>query len=237
MDKRFVTGFSCVVMVIGNTNFSNGDPMTMKKTLLVSLLAFSLAFSAQSASAFKFDDLLSKLGSDNAQTQQSDPRTEKGAQINNETKIVIGFSPEGSAQKAIINTIRLAKTELRLAAYSFTSPEIVKELVAAKKRGVDVKIVVDEKGNKSKHSLSAMNTVQLAKIPIRTNGRYAIMHDKFIVVDRKTVETGSFNYSASANSRNSENAIVLYNLPEVAEVYLEHWERRWSDGTVPVMNY
>ncbi|MEY0016475.1 phospholipase D family protein [Providencia rettgeri] len=211
--------------------------MDLKKKLLVSSLAFTLSLSAQNAFAFKFDDLLNGLGSSQEQSEQIPPRAQKGAQINHQTQIVIGFSPEGSAQKAIINAIRSAKSELRLAAYSFTSRDIVKELVAAKKRGIDVKIVVDEKGNKSKHSISAMNTVRLAKIPIRTNGRYAIMHDKFIVVDRQTVETGSFNYSDSANKRNSENAIVLYNLPEVAEVYLEHWECRWAGGTEPEMSY
>lgn len=224
-------------MVHENTNYLNGDLMELKKRLLVSALALSLVLPTQSALAFKFDDLLNSLGSSKDQSQEVTTRPEKGVLINNQAQIIIGFSPEGSAQKAIINAIRSAKTELRLAAYSFTSRDIVKELVAAKKRGVDVKIVVDEKGNKSKHSISAMNTVQLAKIPIRTNGRYAIMHDKFIVVDRKTVETGSFNYSDSANKRNSENAIVLYNMPELAEVYLEHWERRWAGGTEPVMSY
>lgn len=224
-------------MNLENTNYSNGDLMKLKKRLLVSSLALSLALSAPNALAFKIDELLSGLGGAQEQSQKATPPENKGAQINNQTQIVIGFSPEGSAQKAIINAIRSAKTELRLAAYSFTSRDIVKELVAAKKRGVDVKIVVDEKGNKSKHSISAMNTVRLANIPIRTNGRYAIMHDKFIVVDRRTVETGSFNYSDSANKRNSENALVLYNLPEVAEVYLEHWERRWAGGTEPEMRY
>lgn len=212
--------------------------MNIKKMLLVSSLAFSIALSVQSAQAFKFDDLLSSLGNnEGVQSQRSTQPTEMSTKLTNETKIIIGFSPEGSAQKAIIDVIRSARSELRLAAYSFTSPVVVKELVAAKKRGVDVKIVVDEKGNKSKKSISAMNTIQLAKIPIRTNGRFSIFHDKFIIVDKRTVETGSFNYSDSANFRNSENVIAMYNMPEVAEVYLEHWERRWDGGNAPQMSY
>lgn len=55
-----------------------------------------------------------------------------------ESRIAIGFSPEGSAQKAILDLINSAKKEIRLAAYSFTSPEVVKALIQAKHRGVDV---------------------------------------------------------------------------------------------------
>ncbi|MEY0079470.1 phospholipase D-like domain-containing protein [Providencia rettgeri] len=137
--------------------------MDLKKKLLVSSLAFTLSLSAQNAFAFKFDDLLNGLGSSQEQSEQIPPRAQKGAQINHQTQIVIGFSPEGSAQKAIINAIRSAKSELRLAAYSFTSRDIVKELVAAKKRGIDVKIVVDEKGNKSKHCCALINVDTLIK--------------------------------------------------------------------------
>lgn len=42
-------------------------------------------------------------------------------------------------------------------AYSFTAPDIMKALVAAKKRGVDVKIVIDERGNTGRASIAAMN--------------------------------------------------------------------------------
>jgi phosphatidylserine/phosphatidylglycerophosphate/cardiolipin synthase-like enzyme len=68
-------------------------------------------------------------------------------------------------------------------------------LVRAKQRGVDVKIVLDEKGNRSKASQAAMNVVVNAGIPLRTNGHYA-MHDKVIIVDNHTVESGSFNMTA-----------------------------------------
>lgn len=148
-----------------------------------------------------------------------------------DVRIAIGFSPEGSAQTAIIEMIDSSKSQIRLAAYSFTSPAIVKALIRAKKRGIDVRIVVDEKGNKSKSSVAAMNLITNTGIPLRTISKYAIHHDKYIVSDSKNVETGSFNYSSSANDRNSENAIVLYNMPQVASQYLAHWESRWSNAT------
>jgi len=43
--------------------------------------------------------------------------------------------------------------------YSFTSPGEVSALVRAKHRGVNVKIVLDEKGSQGKTSQAAMNIV------------------------------------------------------------------------------
>ncbi|WP_371879209.1 phospholipase D family protein [Klebsiella aerogenes] len=145
--------------------------------------------------------------------------------------VQVGFSPEGSALQLVLKTIESAQQEIRLMGYSFTSPEVVSALVRAKRRGVDVKIVLDEKGNRSKASQAAMNVVVNAGIPLRTNGRYAIMHDKVIIVDNHTVEAGSFNYARSAASRNSENVLVINEMPEVAQTYLQHWQSRWDGGT------
>ncbi len=107
----------------------------------------------------------------------------------------------------------------------------MKALVAAKKRGVDIKIVLDEKGNRNKASHSAMNIVVNAGIPLRTNGRYAIMHDKVMVVDNQTTEVGRFNWTRSAALRNSENVLVIRDMPELAQTYLQHWQLRWNGGS------
>jgi phosphatidylserine/phosphatidylglycerophosphate/cardiolipin synthase-like enzyme len=51
-----------------------------------------------------------------------------------------------------------------------------------------------------------------------------------MVIDRTTVETGSFNYTGSANKRNAENALVLRGVPDLAEAYLKEWRRLWDEG-------
>lgn len=142
-----------------------------------------------------------------------------------------GFSPEGSAQQLVLRTLDDAHESIRLMGYSFTSPEVVKSLVAAKRRGVDVRVVVDEKGNRNKASQAAMNVVVNAGIPLRTNGQYKIMHDKVIITDGQNVELGSFNYSRSAAESNSENALVVREVPALAQTYLAHWQSRWEGGT------
>ncbi|HGE3711787.1 TPA: phospholipase D-like domain-containing protein, partial [Escherichia coli] len=51
------------------------------------------------------------------------------------------------------------------------------------------------------------------------------------IVDGNTVETGSYNFSRAAARKNSENVVVLKNMPDVAAQYLEHWQDRWNKGT------
>jgi phosphatidylserine/phosphatidylglycerophosphate/cardiolipin synthase-like enzyme len=142
-----------------------------------------------------------------------------------------GFSPEGSALQLVLNTLGSAHQSIRLMGYSFTSPEVVKALMAAKQRGVDVKVVLDAKGNSGKASVAAMNLLVNGGIPVRTVSQFKIMHDKVIVTDGQNVEVGSFNYSRAAATSNSENALVLTGVPDIAQTYLDHWQSRWDLGT------
>lgn len=147
------------------------------------------------------------------------------------------FSPEAGSQALVVKVINSSEKSIRLAAYSFTSPTVVRALLNAKKRGVDVQVVVDEKGNKSKSSIAALNLIVNAGIPARTISRYAIHHDKYIVSDDKHVQTGSFNYSKSAAEKNSENVIVIWNNPDVAASYLRHWQSRFNQGAPAKSTY
>lgn len=144
--------------------------------------------------------------------------------------INVGFSPEGSAQQLVLRTLDDSRESIRLMGYSFTSPEVVKSLIAAKRRGVDVRVVVDDRGNRSRASQAAMNVLVNAGIPLRTNGQYKIMHDKVIITDGQNVELGSFNYTRSAAESNSENALVVREMPALAQTYLAHWQSRWDGG-------
>ncbi|WP_368734934.1 phospholipase D family protein [Pantoea sp. GbtcB22] len=143
----------------------------------------------------------------------------------------VGFSPEGSAETLVLGVIDHAQTEIRLAGYSFTSPEIASALIRARTRRVDVRIVLDNRANQNRNSRAAINLLAARGIPVRLNGKYGALHDKFIVADSRTVETGSYNYSRAAARRNSENALIIENMPELASRYLQHWQSRWDEGT------
>jgi phosphatidylserine/phosphatidylglycerophosphate/cardiolipin synthase-like enzyme len=145
-------------------------------------------------------------------------------------EIESGFSPDGGAERLILKVINTSQKSIRLAAYSFTSPKVVRALTDARKRGVDVRVVVDDKGTSTKSGSAALNLLANAGIPVRTNGKYAIHHDKYIVSDGLHVQTGSFNYSQAAASSNSENVIVIWHNAALAASYLRHWQGRFDEG-------
>jgi len=146
--------------------------------------------------------------------------------------IEVGFSPEGSARALVLKVIGEASRSVQVLAYAFQAPDITEALVAAKKRGVEVRVVVDKERNTGKASKAAMDFVARNGVALRTNERFHLHHDKTIIVDGSTVQTGSFNYAPSAETKNSENVVVIREMPEVAAKFLSHWQSRW-DGGVP----
>ncbi len=115
------------------------------------------------------------------------------------------FSPKGGATAAIVNRINLAEKEILVQAYNYASADIADALIAAGRRGVEVTMVIDGKqptanGNKLQYSKDNGLSIILDK-------KHAIQHNKVIIIDKKWVHTGSFNFSANAENRNAENSI------------------------------
>ncbi|MCL2473429.1 MAG: phospholipase D family protein [Alphaproteobacteria bacterium] len=139
----------------------------------------------------------------------------------------IAFSPKQGAQELTIKVVNSSKESIKIAAYSFTSRPLAESIIAANKRGVQVQVVVD-KSQVKKNSKSIVDQLLEEKIPIRVDYKHAIQHNKYIIADGKTVQTGSFNYSAAAQNRNAENVIVLWNIPKIAKIYDANWENLWN---------
>jgi phosphatidylserine/phosphatidylglycerophosphate/cardiolipin synthase-like enzyme len=108
----------------------------------------------------------------------------------------VAFSPDRGATELVVKTIAEAKQTIRVAAYSFTSKPIAEALLDAHKHGIDVEVVVDKSNEKDRYTAATFLSNQ--GVPVRVDYQYAIMHDKFVVVDGVTVEEGSFNYTAAA---------------------------------------
>lgn len=89
-----------------------------------------------------------------------------------------GYNPKGAAAALVLRTIESAHKSIRWAAYSFTSPDVVRSLISARRRGVDVSVVVDERGNHGAASIAALNLLANASIPVHTVSSYPIHHDK-----------------------------------------------------------
>jgi phosphatidylserine/phosphatidylglycerophosphate/cardiolipin synthase-like enzyme len=148
--------------------------------------------------------------------------------------IEVAFSPNEGGEALVVKVIDSAKSELRVLSYSFTSAPVTAALLRARKRGVEVRLVADQKNNVSEdHSgkaRAALSALATAGADVRTISIYPIHHDKVIVADRQTVELGSFNYSDAAARRNSENVLVNWGNAKLAEVYLQHFERNYRQA-------
>lgn len=147
----------------------------------------------------------------------------------------LGFSPKGGAEEIVLDGIRTAEKSIKVAAYSFTSKTIATALLDAHKRGVLVQVVADARSNSGKYT--AVTFLANQGVPVRTNANYAILHHKFIVFDGRHVETGSFNFSAAASTKNAENVLLLSNVPDLAAQYEEEWQRLWDEGTAVKPRY
>ena len=136
------------------------------------------------------------------------------------------FSPHQGATELVIKPINEAKKSIRVAAYSFTSKPIADALVAAHDNGVDVEVVLD----KSQHKGHMMKYIKDHGIPTRINYKYSIMHNKFMVIDEKTLELGSFNYTAAAEKRNAENVLVIQGSTKIVQDYNSQWNKLWLES-------
>jgi len=149
-------------------------------------------------------------------------------------ELEVAFSPNEGSEALVIKVINAAHREIHMLAYSFTSAPVAQALVQARHRGVGVHLVADEKSNVSEdHSgkaRAALSALANAGADVRTIRAYPIHHDKVVIVDRETVELGSFNYSAAAAHANSENVLVHWHNPKLASVYLAHFQRNYAQA-------
>ncbi|MBK4735976.1 phospholipase D family nuclease [Noviherbaspirillum pedocola] len=213
--------------------------------IIVSIL-FALLAPISHAQAFSLEGLMNQALAQGARTlNKTVSLREQGAMAVNapsDQQIEIAFSPNAGAQALVIKAIRSAKSSIRLAGYSFTSKPVLTALIDAKKRGVDVKLVLDYKNNFAEcgrrcAGMHAVAAAVNAGIDTRVISRYPIFHHKFVVIDNRHVQTGSFNYSAAAEKSNAENVIVIWNNPAVAKTYTQQWDRHWAEAQSAPMSY
>lgn len=150
------------------------------------------------------------------------------------SETVVGFSPGGTAQTVIINAIGDAKKTIDVAAYSFTSKYVSEALLSAKKRGVEIRVIADMESNKN---YTAVNFISKKGIPVRLISKYKSMHNKFLIIDNQSIQTGSYNYSTAANKSNAENVIYIKNDENIASKYTIEFNRLWNESAQLVLNY
>jgi phosphatidylserine/phosphatidylglycerophosphate/cardiolipin synthase-like enzyme len=91
---------------------------------------------------------------------------------------------------AVVAAIGDATSEILVQAYSFSSASILRALAEGKQRGIDVRIILDRSNDTRRHTGATILAHE--GIPILIDDAVTIAHNKVVIVDRKTVITGSF---------------------------------------------
>lgn len=132
--------------------------------------------------------------------------TDPGSSI---AQFTIG-GPDEDLQAAIEH----ARVSIDVAIYDLNLYSLRDALIAAEGRGVQVRMVV-ESDNFTAEELAPFSNVG---IPVVGDDDPDSMHDKFLIIDRYEVWTGSMNYTLSDVYGNRNNLLRLRS-PELAENY------------------
>ena len=144
------------------------------------------------------------------------------------TSVAVAFSPDDGVTQMILDEIDKAKISIYVAAYSFTSVPIAVKLIEAQKRGVSVKVVLDQSQRTAIGSIAKL--LKRSGISVRFNRHYKIQHNKYMIFDEQHVECGSFNYTKSAEKNNAENAIIIKDQPQLASIYATNFKKLWLES-------
>ncbi|WCR57972.1 phospholipase D family nuclease [Wolbachia endosymbiont of Ctenocephalides felis wCfeJ] len=139
-------------------------------------------------------------------------------------KATVCFSPEEDCVVPIISEIDRSKESILVQEYTFTLEAVAKALINAKKRGIDVEVILDKSQLHSKYSV--INELFASGIPVWIDNKPKIAHNKVIIVDNQKVITGSFNLSKTAEKGNAENLLIIKDYPELVQQYVNNWEIR-----------
>jgi phosphatidylserine/phosphatidylglycerophosphate/cardiolipin synthase-like enzyme len=127
----------------------------------------------------------------------------------------------------LLREVPKARQELLVAAYLITHPGIVTALCNAAEHKVVVRLKYDERQADYEGMKKALEKLRKAGVlctSIKFSSPYAQMHDKFIVIDRQRVLTGSFNYTTTASKENCENLVLIVSA-KIAEEFARAFDR------------
>jgi phosphatidylserine/phosphatidylglycerophosphate/cardiolipin synthase-like enzyme len=139
--------------------------------------------------------------------------------------LAIYFTPPAGAASGLIKQIDGAKKSIKVMAYGFTATDLAEALVRAKRRGVDVALIQDEKS--AQNNRETLPILLAAGIEVRSDGKHAIQHNKVMLIDDDIVITGSYNFTKSAENRNAEN-IMIVRSSYAAKRYADNWKPHWD---------
>ena len=145
-----------------------------------------------------------------------------------ETRIEVYFSPDDGVLSALIPLLNSAEQSIHFLAFSFTSNELGDIVRAKADAGLTIAGVMDEEQISSNQG-TEFDPFQQAELDVLIDGIDGQMHHKLIVVDEKIVAFGSYNFSKSAEERNDENLLIIYDT-DIAKQFILEFGRVWEQA-------
>ncbi len=142
----------------------------------------------------------------------------------------IYYAPEDRPADRLVGLYEKAHKQILVAVYGLTYPPLVRALVAAKKRGVDVRVITDREKVNDPKQRAALETLRLADIPIKINVHDGLMHLKQVVIDDGVHVSGSMNHTTSGNQYNDERLDVFTDIATTKKAR-DKFHSMWNDAT------
>lgn len=112
-------------------------------------------------------------------------------------------------EAALVKALDGAQQQIDAAMFEVNSAPVTQALIAAKGRGVNVRVVTDDRYGVERPD-GTIGALQAADIPVVNDGsRSRLMHNKFFVIDRTYVWTGSTNITTNDIYKNNNNSLLI----------------------------
>lgn len=142
------------------------------------------------------------------------------------TPIDVYFSPDDSPRASLLDLISSARESIYFMAFSFTADPIGEAVLARAEAGVTVAGVMETEQVKSNIG-TEFDRFNQAGLDVYLDGIEGQMHHKVMVIDQNIVVMGSYNFTDSAETRNDENLIVIYN-DQIAAEFISEFQRVYA---------
>lgn len=154
-----------------------------------------------------------------------------GEDIIGDQKIELSFFPdEKRGPEKIKQLIDTAQKSLRVAMFTWTRQDLAERVLAAKRRGVKVDVVIDHCAGKGAGA-KIVEMLRQGGIPVRLSQGTGLLHHKLLYIDGKTLVNGSANWTEAAFTKNEDCFIILHNLTESQQIALERlWDVMISES-------
>lgn len=134
-----------------------------------------------------------------------------------------------SSLKEVYLTLNEATRSIDICMYLITYrwlSEFLKHLKET--RGVRVRIITDSAADDEFKINNQASDLQNSGIVVKTNqSAGALMHNKFVIIDNKTVVLGSFNWTNNAILRNDE-AVIITSQKNIVLAFVDKFRTMWN---------